>query len=70
MSTPQQHLAEQPTRATILMPAPTAWPFVLAVGVALIFAGLLTGAAVSVLGRDCTWREAWAGSANCFPRAP
>ncbi len=32
------------------MPAPTAWPFVLALGVALIFAGLLTGAAVSVLG--------------------
>ena len=32
------------------MPAPTPWPFVLALGVALIFAGLLTGPAVSVLG--------------------
>ena len=32
------------------MPAPTAWPFVFAVGLALIFAGLLTSAWVSVLG--------------------
>jgi hypothetical protein len=32
------------------MPAPTAWPFVLALGVALIFAGLLTGPAVSAVG--------------------
>ena len=33
-----------------MMPAPTAWPFLLALGVALMFAGLLTGAVVSVLG--------------------
>jgi hypothetical protein len=32
------------------MPAPTAWPFVLALGVALIFGGLLTDPAVSGLG--------------------
>jgi hypothetical protein len=32
------------------MPAPTAWPFILAFGMALIFAGLLTSAAVSTLG--------------------
>ncbi len=32
------------------MPAPTAWPFTLAVGSALILAGLLTNASVSVLG--------------------
>src|SRR5262245_31573536 len=31
-------------------PAPTAWPMVLAAGVALMFAGLLTSVAVSVLG--------------------
>src|SRR5215813_6265581 len=31
-------------------PAPTAWPLVLAFGFALIFAGLLTSASVSVLG--------------------
>ncbi len=32
------------------MPAPTAWPFVFALGSALIAAGLLTNASVSVLG--------------------
>ena len=34
----------------IEVPAPTAWPFVLAVGFTLLFAGLLTGVSVSVLG--------------------
>jgi hypothetical protein len=36
--------------ANAKMPAPTAWPIVLAFGLALLFAGLLTSAAVSVLG--------------------
>src|SRR6476659_4926423 len=49
-ATPQQPAVEEPQGAVVVMPAPTAWPFVLALGVALIFAGLLTGAAVSVLG--------------------
>jgi hypothetical protein len=34
----------------IVLPAPTAWPIVLAFGVTLLFAGLLTAAAVTVLG--------------------
>jgi hypothetical protein len=34
----------------VLMPAPTAWPFALAIGMALMFAGLLTDISVSVLG--------------------
>ena len=34
----------------IILPAPTAWPFVMALGVSLIFAGLLTSASLSVLG--------------------
>jgi hypothetical protein len=34
----------------VLMPAPTAWPFTLAIGAALMFAGLLTTFAVSLLG--------------------
>src|ERR1700757_1279849 len=34
----------------IEVPAPTAWPFVLAVGFTLLFTGLLTGVSVSVLG--------------------
>src|SRR5215472_18492570 len=32
------------------VPAPTAWPIVLAFGLALVFAGLVTAASVSVLG--------------------
>ncbi len=35
---------------TIELPAPTAWPVVLALGVALLFGGLVTSASVSVLG--------------------
>lgn len=35
---------------TVELPAPTAWPIVLAFGVTLLFAGLLTSASVSVLG--------------------
>jgi hypothetical protein len=36
--------------ATIEVPAPTAWPLVLAVGFTALFAGLLTSVSVSVLG--------------------
>src|SRR5262245_37496953 len=35
---------------TIELPAPTAWPMVLATGVTLMFAGLLTSVSVSILG--------------------
>src|SRR6202162_6116516 len=35
---------------TIEVPAPTAWPFILALGAALLFAGLVTTMSVSVLG--------------------
>jgi membrane-associated protease RseP (regulator of RpoE activity) len=35
---------------TVNLPAPTAWPIVLAFGVTLLFAGLLTSASVSTLG--------------------
>jgi len=38
------------TAVEIELPAPTAWPVVLAAGVTLMFAGLLTAAPVSVLG--------------------
>ena len=36
--------------AAIDVPAPTAWPIVLAFGVALLFAGLVTSATLSILG--------------------
>lgn len=35
---------------TIQLPAPTAWPFVLAFGMTLVFAGVVTNGAVSLLG--------------------
>ncbi len=35
---------------TVQLPAPTAWPIVLAFGITLLLAGLVTSAAVSVLG--------------------
>lgn len=38
------------TGATVEIPAPTAWPFALALGLALFFAGFITGVPVSVLG--------------------
>src|SRR5579863_8781385 len=46
-----QQMSESPwTPREIEVPAPTAWPFVLAVGVALFFAGLVTSISVSALG--------------------
>jgi hypothetical protein len=38
------------TPEKVVLPAPTAWPFVTAVGVSLIFAGMLTNSSVSLLG--------------------
>ena len=35
---------------TVAMPAPTAWPIVLAFGITLVFAGMVTTASVSILG--------------------
>jgi hypothetical protein len=40
----------QTTPATMQLPAPTAWPIVLAFGLTLIFAGLVTSLPVSILG--------------------
>src|ERR1700733_2543983 len=39
-----------PSPRTIEVPAPTAWPFILAFGATLLFAGLVTSTSVSVLG--------------------
>ncbi len=48
MEMPDQHNAGNPQ--IIVLPAPTAWPFLLALGASLIFAGLLTNMSVSILG--------------------
>src|SRR5690348_9987098 len=46
-----EQLNETPrTPGTIEVPAPTAWPFLLALGATLLFAGLVTSMSVSVLG--------------------
>jgi hypothetical protein len=45
----EQH-AQRLRPGRIELPAPTAWPFALAFGVTLLFAGLVTSASVSVLG--------------------
>jgi len=50
METPDQHTTGNPETPTVVLPAPTAWPFVMALGVSLIFAGMLTNASISVLG--------------------
>src|SRR5712675_10290 len=42
--------APEATPGTVHLPAPTAWPIILAFGVTLLFAGLLTSASVSILG--------------------
>ena len=53
------------------LPAPTAWPMVLAFGVTLLFAGLVTNFAVSAVGaRPRSWRRPWAGSGrSCRTRS-
>jgi hypothetical protein len=42
--------ASEASRSTIHLPAPTAWPIILAFGVTLLMAGLVTSASVSILG--------------------
>ena len=50
ISTTEQLNGASPAPRTIEVPAPTAWPFILALGAALLFAGLVTSMSVSVLG--------------------
>ncbi|HET6977343.1 MAG TPA: hypothetical protein VFI24_13525 [Pyrinomonadaceae bacterium] len=51
----------------IAVPAPTPWPFVTAFGLALIFAGLVTSLAVSVIGLLVLLRGAVGWFRNVFP---
>ena len=51
MSVPAAPIVESaPTRDDIEVPAPTAWPLVLALGSTLMFAGLLTNVSITLLG--------------------
>src|SRR6266478_287399 len=40
----------EPSMSTVELPAPTAWPIVLAFGLTLVFAGMVTSISVSLLG--------------------
>ena len=48
------------------MPLPTAWPFVLALGVTLVVTGMVTNVAISLLG---LWAGPWMRSC-CGSRSP
>ncbi len=50
MAMPQPPVQSHPEQVDIALPAPTAWPFFLAIGAALLFAGLLTNVSLSILG--------------------
>jgi hypothetical protein len=50
LSTTEQLNDSPPALREIEVPAPTAWPFISALGAALIFAGLVTSTSVSCLG--------------------
>ncbi len=50
MSDAKQTAGSPVTPAAVSLPAPTAWPIALAFGVTLVFGGMVTSAAVSVLG--------------------
>src|SRR5882757_4197477 len=47
---PNSATAQAKGSGTLELPAPTAWPLVLAFGITLVFAGLVTSESVSVLG--------------------
>ena len=63
MATPHlQNVKEDTPPKAVHLPAPTAWPVVLAFGITLIFAGLVTTTAITVLGAVC----ALAGAVGWF----
>ena len=51
----------------IHMPAPTAWPFVLALGMTFLFAGLVTDWAISLLGLVLMLFGSGRMVPQCFP---
>ena len=57
------------TPGTIEVPAPTAWPFILAFGATLLFAGLVTSMSVSVLGAALACGGCVGWFRAIFPRA-
>ncbi|HKN36863.1 MAG TPA: hypothetical protein VJX16_26770 [Terriglobales bacterium] len=63
-----EQLKESPrTPSTIEVPAPTAWPFILAFGVTVLFAGLVTNVSVSVLGAVLSLAGCFGWAREVFP---
>jgi hypothetical protein len=50
MSSANVQSGQSTTRTSVTLPAPTAWPIVLAFGVTLLFTGIITSVAVTILG--------------------
>lgn len=67
-STTEQWSESSATSGEIEVPAPTAWPFVLAFGCALLFAGLVTSASVSLLGAVLSLAGSIGWFREVFPR--
>jgi hypothetical protein len=51
-------MANENNSSSILVPAPTAWPFIAALGISLVFAGLVTHGVVSIVGAAILLRGA------------
>jgi hypothetical protein len=56
------------TPGTVNLPAPTAWPIVLAFGVTLLFAGLVTTASISLVGAALSLTAAVGWFRNVLPQ--
>lgn len=52
---------------TVILPAPTAWPMVLALGISLMLTGMVTHWVISALGIVLTLRAAWGWFFEIFP---
>jgi len=68
MQTGSIPMTNQRSQGTIEVPAPTAWPIVLAFGVCLLFGGLATNAYVSILGAAAMLAGLVGWFRDVFPR--
>src|SRR5262249_61979704 len=68
MQTGSIPMTNQRSQGTIEVPAPTAWPIVLAFGVCLLFGGLATNAYVSILGAAAMLAGLGGWFRDVFPR--
>src|ERR1700746_1658681 len=64
----EQSSSTETTLSTIELPSPTAWPIILAFGLTLVFAGLVTSASVSILGAVFTVAGCVGWSREVWPR--